>query len=453
MGLRYQAEVASAGPDGSNAEGPSSVQPEEAERKRAAIELIRRHDVALRSTARRYSICTEDAEDAYQRGIEILLAKAPTTDPRHLLPWTRTVIKHEALAVKKARERILGRPATASREATDEDWVQLIPSEGDATDELASKRERVARSREALGTLKPQELKALTQLAEGFSYAEIASLNSWTHTKVNRCIAEGRQRFRTVFRDSEAGERCDRFGPLLSAACDGELPEARSAELKDHLAVCGHCRATLRAFRAAPRAAAALAPVLPISHSLWERVQETFVLAQVRFGSWGVSADSTAGGFASAGGGRGMGTAALAKLLAVCVGTAGGAAACVATGVVPAPIIAEQATSPSEVSPVPEGVNSSRPNRQTADIPPAFQDQRPARTHQKSPNHSTGGTGDSNQTQSATTTPSAPPPTPTETEFTAEVAGTPAPASAPPPPPAPTSSTPPVSSGGGEFAP
>lgn len=83
----------------------------------------------------------------------------------------------------------MGRPASASREASAEDWVQLIPFEGDTTDELAAKRERVARSREALGTLKPQELKALTQLAEGFSYAEIAALNSWTHTKVNRCIA------------------------------------------------------------------------------------------------------------------------------------------------------------------------------------------------------------------------------------------------------------------------
>ena len=41
---------------------------------------------------------------------------------------------------------------------------------------------------------------------------------------------------------------------------------------------------------------------------------------------------------ATAGGTRGAGMAALAKLAAVCVGTVGGAAACVATGVVPAPL-------------------------------------------------------------------------------------------------------------------
>jgi len=189
MGLKVQTEVGDGGPGGSSQGGPSVVRPEQAARKRAAVELIRRHDRALRSTARRFSMCNEDAEDAYQRGIEILLSKAPTTDTRHLLPWTRTVIKHEALAVRKSRERILGRPAGMSREDSDEDWVQLIPATGEATDEVVATREKVARSKEALGTLKPQELKALTQLAEGFSYAEIARINSWTYTKVNRCVA------------------------------------------------------------------------------------------------------------------------------------------------------------------------------------------------------------------------------------------------------------------------
>ncbi|HKZ15544.1 MAG TPA: hypothetical protein VJL81_17030, partial [Solirubrobacterales bacterium] len=44
------------------------------------------------------------------------------------------------------------------------------------------------------------------------------------------------------------------------------------------------------------------------------------------------------GGLAAAGGSRGAGMAALAKVLAVCAGAVGGAA-CVATGVVPAPLL------------------------------------------------------------------------------------------------------------------
>ncbi len=52
----------------------------DAARKRAAVEMIARYEAALRRTARRYSLDAEDAEDAYQRALEIVLTKAPTTD-------------------------------------------------------------------------------------------------------------------------------------------------------------------------------------------------------------------------------------------------------------------------------------------------------------------------------------------------------------------------------------
>ena len=68
----------------------------------------------LRRQARRFSLCADDADDALQRALEILLRKAPTTDPRELIRWTQTVVKHEALAVRRERERLLGGPpATA----------------------------------------------------------------------------------------------------------------------------------------------------------------------------------------------------------------------------------------------------------------------------------------------------------------------------------------------------
>ena len=46
----------------------------------------RRGIEGFKSTARRYSLCTEDAEDAYQRALEILLTKAPTRDRSELRP-------------------------------------------------------------------------------------------------------------------------------------------------------------------------------------------------------------------------------------------------------------------------------------------------------------------------------------------------------------------------------
>jgi RNA polymerase sigma factor (sigma-70 family) len=307
-------------------------------RKRAAIETYRRHEDALRRTARRYSICTDDAEDALQRGLEILLTKAPTDDPRELIRWTQTVVKHEALAVRRDRERILSGPAAARPEPDREDWVALLPSKADGPPERAERREAIARSREALQTLKPQELRALTLLAEGYSYAEIGEITGYSHTKVNRSLAEGRERFRALVARGEDGGRCEEMRPLLSAFCDGEAAALEATALREHLRACAGCRATLRAYRAAPGAAAALAPALPVARSLFDRAHDAFAGLATRFGGGGAGADSALSQVSAASGARGIGMASLAKLAALCIGTAGGAAACVAAGVVPVPL-------------------------------------------------------------------------------------------------------------------
>ena len=310
---------------------------DEARRKRAAIETYARHEATLRRAARRYSICADDAEDALQRALEILLRKAPSEDPRELIKWTQTVVKHEALAVRRERERILAGPAARQPEPDAEDWVALIPSRADGPPERAERREAVSRSREALQSLKPQELRALTLLAEGYSYREIGEITGYSATKINRCLAEGRERFRRFLARSEGGERCAEMRPLLSAFCDGEASAEEATRLREHLRACGQCRATLRAYRAAPAAAAALAPALPLGRSLLDRAHEAVAGLAARFNG-GASTDSALTQIANAGGTRGAGMAALAKLAAVCAGTVGGAAACVATGVVPVPL-------------------------------------------------------------------------------------------------------------------
>lgn len=431
----------------------TAEQPSDAARKRAAVELIRSHDRQLRWSARRYSICAEDAEDAYQRGIEILLAKAPSTESSQLLPWTRTVIKHEALAIRKSRERTMSRPVPPSdHEHANEDWVQLIPSESDGPDELAIGRERVARSREALGLLKPAELKALTQLAEGFSYSEIGQMNDWTRTKVNRCLAEGRARFRSAFRDSEAGERCHIFEPLLSASCDGELTSDQIRHLENHLDACGHCRATLRSYRAAPRAAAALAPVLPFGPSLWGRVQEFAVTIQTRVQGIGRGSESGIQGVVASGGTGGI--AATAKLAAICAGTAGTAVVCAAAGFTPAVDLAPKAQDEVPIertvdvrppAPSPVELQVAEPELPASDGTPGVRDESEPQEQEKA-----------KPTFEEPTYVPAPEPTPTQAEFTPEVAGTPVTTAAPPPPASTSQSTTsqvPLGNGGGEFAP
>ena len=52
----------------------------------AAARVVERHGPAVMRTARRYSRTTEDAEDAYQRALEILFTRAPDLREPELVP-------------------------------------------------------------------------------------------------------------------------------------------------------------------------------------------------------------------------------------------------------------------------------------------------------------------------------------------------------------------------------
>ncbi len=361
----------------SDGDGEGTVLPRATEgaRKRAAVETYVRHEETLRRTARRYSLCADDADDALQRTLEILLTKAPSDDPRELIRWTQTVLKHEALAVRRERERILSGPAAVSAEPGREDWVALLPSDAAGPPERAERHEAIARSREALQTLKPQELRALTLLAEGYSYAEIGEVTGFSQTKVNRCLAEGRERFRKFLARSEDGRRCVEMGALISAFCDGEAGPEDAALVREHLRACVSCRATLRAYRAAPGAAAALAPALPLSHSLLDRVQDTLAEWAARFGGRG-GGEGPLSQVAAGSGASGAGLAGVAKVVAVCAGAAGGAAACVAGGVIPLPFEGDRDRAPALERQIEMG--SENPSNQASGV--TYEPVEPAKT-------------------------------------------------------------------------
>ena len=153
-------------------------------RRTAAISLVRLHEAAFRRTARRFSICADDADDALQRAMLILLEKAPPHPPRRLAAWMHLVTKREALAVRRERERLLAGE------------VVEIAAGGLCPAERAERREWALARARTLHLLKPDERRALVLRGEGYSYAEISELTEWTHTKVNRCLAEGRARLR-----------------------------------------------------------------------------------------------------------------------------------------------------------------------------------------------------------------------------------------------------------------
>jgi RNA polymerase sigma factor (sigma-70 family) len=210
----------------------------------AALALLERHGAQILATARRYAATPEDAEDAYQRAFEILLKKAPTTREDELVPWLKTVVKHEAFALRRQRDR--------HSPVTDDGHLGDRPTPPAITHDRAEQYERLRQGAEALRQLKPQEIRALRLKAEGYSYREIRELTGWTYTKVNRCLTEGRQAFARRLAGIEGGAECERFAPFLSALGDGDPSAEELALLRTHMYTCLRCRARLKWLRAVP---------------------------------------------------------------------------------------------------------------------------------------------------------------------------------------------------------
>ncbi len=233
------------------------TRPARGEIDEAALGLARRHGAQILATARRYAATPEDAEDAYQRGLEILLTKAPTTREEELVPWLKTVVKHEAFALRRQRER--------HSPVTDDGHLSDRPTPPAITHDQAERLELLSQGAEALARLKPHEIRALVLKAEGYSYREICELTGWSYTKVNRLLAEGRQAFLRRIASIQGGGECDRLAPLLSALADGEASAEQLALLRPHMRTCLACRAALKEFRALPAKVAALVPPAGVS--------------------------------------------------------------------------------------------------------------------------------------------------------------------------------------------
>jgi RNA polymerase sigma factor (sigma-70 family) len=239
-----------------------------------AADLVRRHGASIMAVARRYAATPEDAEDAYQRGLEILLTKAPSVHEDDLLPWLKTVVKHEAFSLYRKRERDSGAlPASASASAAAD------------THERVERLDRLGRGAEAMGRLKPAEVRCLLLRAEGHSYRQISEITGFSYTKVNRCLSEGRAAFTRSVERIESGAECERLAPLLSALADGEATARDMAVLRPHLRTCLTCRAALRDAREVPARVASVAPLgfaLPSLRGWWDWLHDRLVGVAVR---------------------------------------------------------------------------------------------------------------------------------------------------------------------------
>jgi RNA polymerase sigma factor (sigma-70 family) len=341
--------------------------------------VMAQHGRALLQTANHWSLCHDDALDAYQRALEIFLRRADRVLPETEVAWLKVVIKHEAMAIRRSRSE------SVSGEEPDFD-ARPEPTQRPLDDRVAG-GERVSRSAEALRALKPDERRALMLKAQGYSYDEIGRHLGWTYTKVNRAITEGRRRFMKVFQAIESGEACEQYVATIAALAGGTATSADVVEIRPHLRHCSACRATVRRLHvpagtrvklllpglllapvaslpdgvkppeelarraddvtivpsATPPAEAPAAPAidfsghfqlelgLPEPTRLDRFKEELFSLFQRT-----QSSDVAAGAYiaTSTGGGR---ISTIATIIGFCVSSAGAGALCVATGVVEAP--------------------------------------------------------------------------------------------------------------------
>ncbi len=203
--------------------------------------FVKKNEARLRRSARKYSLCVDDADDVWQRALEIFITQAPGLDESALLAWMHTVVKHEAFAVKKRHLRLLG----GSEEELNES--ELI-CDRPGPDERMRRRERITRADAALKLLKRAEAKCLILKAQGYSYDEVAEITGFSWTKVNRSISEGRKSFLQIFRSIVEGGDCDNYRCDLEALAKDTASQPTPAALA-HLRGCDTCRASLHELR------------------------------------------------------------------------------------------------------------------------------------------------------------------------------------------------------------
>jgi RNA polymerase sigma factor (sigma-70 family) len=216
----------------------------------AAAQLVLTYGPIILRDARRYSSCTEDAEDAYQRALLILMTKGPEGEEEDLVPWIRTVVRNEALAIARKRRQ--------TAEVPIEPITEAIPALDDLPDEAASDAFEADLGAEALERLTPDQARCLLAYSRGHSYTEIAALTGFSARKVARCMTDGRRAFARRVTEIESGAECARIEPLLQRMADGD--SYAHVEARPHLRNCAGCRATLRDYREAPSKLAAFFP-------------------------------------------------------------------------------------------------------------------------------------------------------------------------------------------------
>ncbi len=159
--------------------------------------LLQRDEHRLKRQAFRHSEVADDVDDVLQAAYLLFLERyRGVGEP---LAWLYTTVKREAWSLRRrsSRHKECSLTVASSQGNGEIDLTDALPTDAPGPAERVERDELQTERLQALAELKPDERRALGLLALGLSYAEICETTGWTHTKVNRCLSEGRAKLRS----------------------------------------------------------------------------------------------------------------------------------------------------------------------------------------------------------------------------------------------------------------
>jgi RNA polymerase sigma factor (sigma-70 family) len=159
--------------------------------RRLAGELYEERHAYLLRIAKRNAAGGSDAEEALQDAFAFFIADFDPDRGAPPLAWLTMVLKRRCWRLRDAAHldrRVVTDAGGEHQEPTA--TIDRVPSDGRSLDDRILER---VEARRQLRRLKPDERTALGMAAAGCTYEEVGTIRGWTHTKVNRCLYEGRR--------------------------------------------------------------------------------------------------------------------------------------------------------------------------------------------------------------------------------------------------------------------
>lgn len=158
-----------------------------------AHDLYAVHHRRLLAISTRNSPTIEDAEEALHDAFALFIRHFDPDSQAPPIAWLTLTLKRRCWATYR-HQRLLPIQSLSGNSAPEQPVTDH--SSQRPLHEFAESAHDAKHIRRAFAHLKPDEQHALSMLALGYSYKEIAKHTGWTYTKVNRCITEGRARLR-----------------------------------------------------------------------------------------------------------------------------------------------------------------------------------------------------------------------------------------------------------------